>query len=457
MFQQIARFCLYTVPLALVIVLPSTFFPFIGIKYFIFRLLVTLAAVSTLLGWAFENEPESLKEQFGPVLRSPATIGFMFLTGAILLATAFAYDPIAAFWSNFERGEGAFQFMHYLLFFVLMAGLFTERKHWKTMMSVSILAAGGVALYGVLAAVAPDAFLGTYRSVDGNFVQRLLSGQRFQGSLGNAAYVTPYFFFIAAYIVWIWSSAKTRVKSTIFAALGVILSGVFFILSGTRGAFLGLLAGLGVAALYYAWAEAKYRRWILGVILLGIIAFATLLGFRNNPMVAQLPGARFLQLDFAQVTAQTRFWTWNSAFKGFKDRPLLGYGPENFPVVFDKYFDPRHFSPVANSETWFDRAHNIVLDYLATTGIIGLAAWISFIVLIFVQIRRAIVRWTLSTLEGALLLGLTVAYVVQSLLLFDVLPIFMNLALVAALAVAASFWKPRGNHTVIQAEHVRNH
>lgn len=458
MFQQIARFCLYTVPLALVLVLPSTFFPYIGAKYYVFRLLVTLAGIATLLGWAFENEPLSLKERFGPILRSPATIGFMFLTGAILLATAFAYDPSAAFWSNYERGEGAFQFIHYLLFFVLMGGLFTERKHWRMIMWTSIFAGGCVALYGVLAAVSPGAFLGPYANVDGGLMHRLLS-TRFQGSLGNAAYVTPYFIFIAAYIAWIWHTAKTRVKASIFAAIGILGSGFFFVVSGTRGAFLGLLAGLGVAALYYAWRAPKYRKWILGVIALGIIAFGVLFGLRNNPHVASLPGARFLQVDFTQVTAQTRFWTWKSAFEGFKDRPILGYGPENFPVVFDKHFDPRHFAPGQGSETWFDRAHNIVLDYLATTGIVGLAAWLSFIVLIFVQIRRVIRRHALSTFEEALLIGVPVAYVVQSLVLFDVLPIFMNLGLVAALAVAASFWKPHG-HTVLPADnhrYVRNH
>lgn len=460
MFQQIARFFLYTVPLALVLVLPSTFFPFIGAKYYVFRLLVTLAGICAVMGWAFENEPLSLKERFGPILRSPAAIGFMFLTGAVLLAAAFAYDPVAAFWSNFERGEGAFQFIHYFAFFVLMATLFTERSHWKTIMWTSIVAAGGVALYGVLAAVAPTAFLGPYGSLEGSFFQRLfLSATRFQGSLGNAAYVTPYFMFIAAYILWIWHSAKSRVKSTIFAFIGLLLSGTFFMLSGTRGAFLGLVAGLFIGAVYYAWKRPKYRKWVFGVIALGIIAFGVLFGLRNNEQVAKLPGARFLQIDFSQMTAQTRFWTWNAAFKGFMDRPVLGYGPENFPVVFDKHFDARHFEPGRNSETWFDRAHNIVLDYLATTGVIGLAAWLSFIVLIFVQVARVIRRRVLSTFEEALLIGVPVGYVVQSLVLFDVLPIFMNLGIVAALAVAASFWKPRGDHTVLPADnhHVRNH
>ncbi len=458
MFQQFARFWLYLVPFTLVLVLPATFFPFIGGKYFAFRLLVTLAAACTVLGWAFEDEPASLKERFWPVLKSPVTIGFMFLTGAILLATAFAYDPVMAFWSNYERAEGSFQFLHYLLFFVLLGGLFTERGHWKALMWTSVVAAGGVALYGVFSALSPDAFLGPYGGAEQPFLQRLFSGAyRFQGSLGNAAYVTPYFIFIAGYIAWLWHSAQTRLKAALFGILGLLLSGVFFVLSGTRGAFLGAVAGLGVAAVYYAWKQPRVRRYIVGALAIGIVAFGGLFALRNDPRIAALPGARFLQLDFTQLTAQTRFWTWNSAFQGFKDRPLLGYGPENFSVVFDKHFDPRHFKPGVGGETWFDRAHNIVLDYLASTGIVGFAAWLSFIILIFVQVARVIRQRSLSTFEEALLIGLPVAYVVQSLFLFDVLPILMNLIIVAALALAATFWRPRGDHTVLPAHrHVRS-
>lgn len=458
MFKQIARFCLYATPFALVVVLPSTFFPFIGGKYFLFRTLVAFAASATLLGWAFENEPLSLKERFWPALRSPVGIGFTFLTAAILLATAFAYDPIGAFWSNFERGEGAFQFLHYFAFFVLMGGLFTERKHWKTMLWCSVVAAGGVALYGVLSAVSPTAFLGPYGSTEGSFLQKVFSANRFQGSFGNAAYVTPYFLFVAAYVLWLWGSATTRLKAGTFALAGIVLSLAFFVLSGTRGAFLGFVAGTGIAALYVAWKSRRARRWVLGALALGIVAFAGLFVMRNDPRVAALPGARFLQLDFGQTTAQTRFWTWNTAFKGFKDRPVLGYGPENFPVVFDKHFDPRHFDPVRGGETWFDRAHNIVLDYAATTGAVGVIAWLSFIVLLFVQVARAIRQHSLSLLEEAILIGLPVMYVVQAMFLFDVLPIMLNLLIVAGLALAATHWRPRGNHTVITPKnHVRAH
>ena len=453
MFEKLARFCLYTVPLVVVAVLPTTFFPFIGIKYFFFRILVTAAASFLLLGWAFEDEPVSLKERFMPILKSPVTIGFMLLTAAILLATAFAYDPHGAFWSNYERGEGSFMFLHYFLFYFLAASLFTEKKHWKTLMITSLVAAGGVAIYGIFSAISPEAFLGPYGGITGNFFSRLISQARFQGSLGNAAYVTAYFAFIAGYVGWMWAGAARTWKTALYGVVGLVLSAFFFVISGTRGTFVGLLAGLGVAAIYYAWREKKYRKWVIAVLVAGLIAFGGLLVFRNSPQVTKLPGARLLQLDFTQLTAQTRFWTWETAIKGWKDHPVLGYGPENFTVAFDKHFDRRHFNPGQEGETWFDRAHNIVLDYLASTGIVGVAAWLTFVIMIFVQIARAIHKRVLSPMQEAILLGIPVMYVVQSLLLFDVLPIIMNLIIFSALAVAATQWFPAHAHST----HARKH
>jgi O-antigen ligase len=446
MFRQIARALLYAVPLVLVVVMPSTFFPFIGIKYFLFRTLVTLATMALFVGWAFEENPRSLKERFTPVFQSPIGIAFVFLTAILLLATAFAYDPLAALWSNFERAEGSFQFVHYLLFFVLAGGLFTERKHVRLFMGFSIAAAVGVGLYGLFAAIDPTSFIGLYSGyADKPFLERLTI-DRFQGSLGNAAYVTSFFTFIMGYIVWLWSESSHRVRAAILSIFGLGFSLIFFLLSGTRGAFLGAVAGAGIAALYVAWRQVRYRRVVLAVLAALAVVFSGLLVMRNHPVVTALPGSRILQIDFGQLTAQSRLWTWHAAWKGFTERPLLGWGPENFTVVFDKHFDARHFVPGQNSETWFDRAHNIVLEYLVAAGILGLIAWMSFVAALFMQLVRSIRSRVFNTTQEAVLLALLVAYVVQSLLLFDVLPIFINVAFLAAVMVSASRWETHPTH-----------
>ena len=136
--------------------------------------------------------------------------------------------------------------------------------------------------------------------------------------------------------------------------------------------------------------------------------------------------------------------TWGSAWRGFLDRPLLGWGPENFSAVFDKYFDPRHFVPGEQSQTWFDRAHSVFFDYLATTGIVGLLSYLGMFAVFFWQFfKRARLRErssagaldTRRVVQNGLLFALPVAYLVQGAALFDVLPIFINLMLLFGFAV----------------------
>src|SRR5690606_5810770 len=64
---------------------------------------------------------------------------------------------------------------------------------------------------------------------------------------------------------------------------------------------------------------------------------------------------------------QTRFTIWRIAFEGVMERPLLGWGQSNFDYVFNKYYTPELWG----QEVWFDRVHNIVLDWLVAGGFVG--------------------------------------------------------------------------------------
>ncbi|MBI4994375.1 O-antigen ligase family protein, partial [Candidatus Peregrinibacteria bacterium] len=137
---------------------------------------------------------------------------------------------------------------------------------------------------------------------------------------------------------------------------------------------------------------------------------------------------------FTLSEASPRFWTWGSAIKGWKERPILGWGPENFSVVFDKYFDPRHFVPGKSTETWFDRAHSIYFDYLAETGVIGLSSFLAIFVVLYWLIIKSRNNGSspfagLSPFQQAAVVALPVTYLVQGIVLFDILPTYLNLFL----------------------------
>jgi O-antigen ligase len=268
---------------------------------------------------------------------------------------------------------------------------------------------------------------------------------RFQGSLGNPAYVAPYLMFIIFYTLYLWWDKKIRINSRSFWYLFLVLFfTLFFVLSQTRGAFLGLIAGIFAFLIYLILSNKNLKKaGILGMVILiilgGIVYF-----YRNSNFIQNLPGSRFLQISFKERTAQTRFWTWQSAWKGFKERPILGWGPENFPAVFDKYFDQRHYLVNTPSETWFDRAHSVVFDYLAETGILGLLSYLGIYVVFYLIFFRLIKIYNElknkknlskdlpNDLQWNLLFSILIAYFVQNLIIFEVLPMYLNFFLVLA-------------------------
>ena len=207
------------------------------------------------------------------------------------IACIFAYDLHAAFWSNYERGEGGFQMLHYYLFFLLLLFLFTEEKQWKHFFRLSLIAAGVMILYGIVGNYSLNGFIGPYAGTTAptGWWHALIDG-RFQGSLGNSAYVDPYLLFSMFYVGYLWTSAKianTLKKGHIWLYSVILAVALFFFaLGATRGAFLGLVAGIFAAVIYVVFAsKGNVRKWgavILGIlIILGIGAYAV----RNSPIL----------------------------------------------------------------------------------------------------------------------------------------------------------------------------
>lgn len=439
MFLTLSRLFLYLSLLSVVIVMTSIFFPFIGGKYAFFRICVELALACFLLWWAFQAKPQQL-HGIRALARQPMVIAVTAFVFIFVLASLLAHDPISAFWSNYERGDGAFHMLHYYAFFVLLLLAFRTEQDWRRAFWVSVVAAGLMILYGVAAAASLDGFIGPYASTSSGFWGNLLGPVRFQGSLGNAAYVAPYLMFVIGYVLYLWLAARHKF-STIgkagYAAL-LVLFALFFALSNTRGAFLGLFAAIVAYALYLAFARPKLRKAIVIVLFVAAVGGSILFSLRNTEFVKRLPGSRVFAIGLQERTVQTRLWTWGAAWKGFKERPLLGWGPENFTAVFDKHFDPRHFLPNEGSETWFDRAHSVFFDYLAETGILGLIAYLSMLAAAYFHILKSRLADAahshpkLAPAAVALLFALPIGYFVQGLALFDVLPIYLNLFLLLA-------------------------
>lgn len=429
-YFKVSKFFLYLVPFTVAIVIVSTLFPFIVGKYVWFRTSIDLALIFFLLGLLFNHQHQSaeisINQRLKSLFKHPLIIAVTIFVFFFLLASLFAFDSQTAFWSNFERGEGGFQIFHLWLFFLLSIMLFREEKDWQKLFVVSLIAGVLMALYGLAAGLGWQGFVGP--AFDD-------SAYRFQGSIGNPAYVASYAIFLIFYALYLLSTKylhKFRSAGAIFLYILIAVFLIVFWAAATRGSFIGLIAAIAAFVGYLVFVHKKWRKWLISGVVILLLVVSLLVAFRDTPFVKSIPGSRLFDISVTVDTFRHRLLAWGMALEGWKQRPLLGWGPENYNQVFDRNFDPKFFEPSQGFGAWFDRAHSIYFDYLVETGILGLLSYLGiFVVLYWFILKKA---FNDSVFQKALMFALPVAYLVQGLVLFDVLPIHLNLFLFLAFA-----------------------
>ncbi len=424
--QKILRGCvigiLFLIPIFPLIVANSFFFPFITGKAFYFRILVELA----FAGWAILA---FLDAKYRPKI-NPMFLAVSIFALVTLVADLIGVNPLRSIWSNFERMEGWLVIIHLWAFFIVTTHIFGSdaegRRWWHRWFNMSLAVAAIVGIYGIVQ-------LGGGAAIH-------QGSSRIDASLGNAAYMAVYMLihaFMAAYLFF-----ATRVKKVSNTVLLQWIYGTFAIVfaflvfeTATRGTILALIGGILLSLGLYA-LLAKHDskgRWIS----VGVIAFIIVVGGifwtnRNSDFVQKREVLqRLASISINESKTQARGYIWPMALTGFKERPILGWGQENFNYIFNANYNPAMWS----QEQWFDRAHNVYLDWLTASGIVGLLAYLALYVLALVAIWKS----GLSIKEKSVLTGLVAAYAVHNVFVFDNLASYA--LFFAVLGFASSFYK----------------
>lgn len=213
----------------------------------------------------------------------------------------------------------------------------------------------------------------------------------------------------------------------IYAAVTVL----FFLVvlyTRSRSGFFGIAAGMGVFALL---AVAKWRLWKLSsigefisakklplsLLIGGVLLVVAYYGTPISPSITQLSSSTstVVQAPPSENTApvinrldvggsdsgEIRKIVWEGAVKVWQRYPILGSGVETF--AYSYYLDrPAAHNMVSEWDFLYNKAHNEFLNYLATTGLVGL---ISYVVLLgwvgFIAVRKI---FTTDTLHDTALL-----------------------------------------------------
>ncbi len=415
-FLRATKVLLYLAPVSVLIVASSMFFPFIVGKAILLRIMVELGLFAYVCYLLSPGSAEKW-EHFKTVSRHPLFIALATFTLLFLLSSLTAVDSMIAFWSNFERGEGALQMLHYGIYFCLVALVLRSKREWYAYSGWILFLGLFVSLYAW-----GQRFGGSAMGFFGD-------GTRASGTLGNPLYLSTFILFLFFFALWLIKEKQDLLLRIVLVMYSIFQLATFAALAQSRNGVAGL--GLGIVVGFFTLAFLKTNTLTIGSyslrrIAAGILVLSILLGgifyvTRTNPFWQNFPGLKRFARERVLTGIDDRVWTWETTLQGIKEKPFLGWGPENFPIIFDKYYNANHFG----SDSWFDRAHDIYLEYLIDGGIVLFLGYIAIWAMFIRELRRR--RHLFPPVTLALFTGFATAYFVQGLTAFEVLPIYILL------------------------------
>jgi O-antigen ligase len=173
-------------------------------------------------------------------------------------------------------------------------------------------------------------------------------------------------------------------------AIGLLLAELAYLaVTRARGAWIG--GGLGIVAFFLVRRPVFTRRaWLVLPVGAVVLAAAVLPGRWRardaNDAKRYAPGSRVVldALDPASPVARTRLGLWRRTLAVYRDHPLSGVGPGNFGVMFPLHAEPSAAADGVMSATMVPRRpHNELLERLAETGPLGLAAFVALFIVAF--------------------------------------------------------------------------
>ncbi len=262
---------------------------------------------------------------------------------------------------------------------------------------------------------------------------------------------------IVLFIVAVYTYAKSsKLSSSLHKWTAHILYGLLIVINvvvlfntGTRGTIIALMGGAFLTAIIIALFEKHrplVRKSAIGVmVIIPLLVGAFYMVRTSHFVTSHQMIARYALIFTYENKTQARGYVWPMAIDGFKEKPILGWGQENFSYVFNKNYDPRMYA----HEQWFDRAHNVFLDWLIAGGILAFLGYVSLygIVLYFLWRKREV---HFSVVDKAILTGLLGAYAVHNVFVFDNLVSYI--LFFSFLAYIHTLSHPPKNETLVNFE-----
>jgi putative inorganic carbon (HCO3(-)) transporter len=338
---------------------PSMDFSFITGKNFAFRIIVELSAV-LWLGLIY------LKKEYR-IGNSQMTIFILLFTFITGLADMLGVNPYNSFWSNYERMEGYITVLHLTLYFMIIKSILKTERDWKIYFNLIIIAGLFVSIFAFL--------LPSASNISPDFGREYVS--RVYSTIGNPPFLASYLLlvvFIGFFLFFI--TERKYFRFIYILPVTVYFIAIYF--TASRGAVVAAFAGMimcGLLSLYsktgMSW-KAKIQISVSVLLIMSLIAIVFFMTFRSSDVLKSDKTLSRFSAIYSDQSVKSRISTWRMAWNGIKERPLLGWGQENYSGIYTV-----NTIPVFDNNVIVDRAHNIMIDWLVNAGLLGLLSYLA--------------------------------------------------------------------------------
>ena len=314
-----------------------------------------IAACSLLwVLWALRTPPGRI---------GPINLALLVVLAVALLATGFSPVPMAA-------AKGLMKLTSYLGVYALIRQLLANSPLWWDRLVAALLAGELLtSVIGIRQLYADSGELARWS--DNNSVAE--GTVRIYSTLDNPNLLGGYLLPIlplAVVALLRWRGLPQR----LFALASLVLGIVALVLTYSRGAWMGMVASLGLLGLLLAMRQTRHwppfwRRTLPLLLLLGSAVALVVLVTQVEPL-----RVRVMSLVAGREDSSNNFRinVWTSALAMVQDRPWLGIGPGNtaFNLIYPLYQQPK-FNALS--------AYSIPLELLVEAGVPGLLAGLALL------------------------------------------------------------------------------
>jgi O-antigen ligase len=327
-----------------------------------------------------------------------------------LVSLIFSIDPYTSFWGYYSRFNGGFLSLavYALCYWAFVSNL--SKKQTGNVLSLGLLSAAIVSVYGIFEHFGRSfSCLAVTGQLDTNcWVQDVQA--RVFATLGQPNWLAA---FLVGLIPFSWLGiTKKKVKTKITFIILFCLFYITLLFTGSRSGFLGLVLSFALfwPLLLISNLKKNFKTKFLLPFVSVLIPLVLITFFFGTP-ISSLPtlsgstAEENINHDQPQTTTlvgsqggtesgEIRKIVWRGAIDLWKKYPVLGTGPETFAYSY-YWTRPQQHNLTSEWDFLYNKAHNEFLNYAATSGSFGLAAYLgliaSFAFFCFKNIKRSTV------------------------------------------------------------------